>query len=642
MIIAAHLSAPTSTDDQPLRILHDTRPLAGAFDHTAKSGRFRRRSFFHTVAIVGYQVADALAYAHENGVIHRDIKPANLLVDARRNIWVSDFGLAKTEEEDLTRTGDVMGTLRYMSPERFQGTCDASCDIYSLGATLYELAVLRPCFAQTGHLELIEAIANQDPIRPRLIVPSIPVDLETIILKATDKNPKRRYPTAAALAEDLRRLIDGRPILARQVSTVERMWIWAVRNPAVASLLGLLLLAALVVLVGSVTSAIVFRNMTVRQSNLLEQQERDLYLAQMQQALDAAQTPTGIERLRGLLANWKPKEGERDHRDWEWYWLHSVAERANMVVQSPQQGAWPVGWSPDQAHICWSTGTSSRSVTYVADWPEFSTVRRLPGPGPCVINARFSPDGQLLAIADLANMVQLWDWRQEKVVQQLEFDESLRAEAVCWNPSGEWLAVQTSDEEARENGRLLVYQASDWARMASIKNSNYDYLRQIALNPTGTLLAVADTDTEKGWQGRIRLFDTETWKLVREKIAHALPITCLDWHPQQNLIASGGSDKTIRVWNLDDDTLTTIDESMYQTSVRWIPERNRLAFAGWNQGISLWDVANRTTDRMLGHEAEVYAIDWSPKHKVLASACEDGQIRFWRDDSAVPLRHASK
>src|SRR5204862_403610 len=140
--------------------------------------------YCRNVARLGLQVAEALAYAHARGIIHRDIKPANLLLDTTGVVWVSDFGLAKTQDSALTDTGDLVGTLRYMAPERFRGECDTRADIYALGLTLYELLVLKPAFESTDRLSLINQIGHQELVRPRAIDSRIPRDLETIIMQA--------------------------------------------------------------------------------------------------------------------------------------------------------------------------------------------------------------------------------------------------------------------------------------------------------------------------------------------------------------------------------------------------------------------------------------------------------------------------
>jgi tetratricopeptide (TPR) repeat protein len=204
------------------------------------------------VARAGLQAAEALAYAHSEGVLHRDIKPSNLLLDAKGNIWITDFGLAKTEDtEALTQSGDFIGTLRYMAPERLEGWSDRRSDLYGLGVTLYELLTLRPLFTSKGRAELVRRIAEDAPLPPRKLDPAIPVDLETIVLKAVAKEPAARYHRAEQMAEDLRRFLADRPILARRSNLLERSVRWCRRNPVVAALataVAALLVVAVVIL----------------------------------------------------------------------------------------------------------------------------------------------------------------------------------------------------------------------------------------------------------------------------------------------------------------------------------------------------------------------------------------------------------
>jgi WD40 repeat protein len=209
-----------------------------------------RRHYFESVARIGQQAAGALVYAHQRGVLHRDIKPSNLLLDESGVVWVTDFGLAKTDEDGLTRTGDILGTFRYMAPERFQGQSDARSDVYALGLTLYELLTLRPGFDAPDRLRVMELVKESEPPTPRSLDSRIPRDLETIVLTAIAKDPKRRYQTAEAMAEDLHRFLAGEPIKARRTSQVERGWLWCKRHPAVASLLGVIAAMILLVIVG--------------------------------------------------------------------------------------------------------------------------------------------------------------------------------------------------------------------------------------------------------------------------------------------------------------------------------------------------------------------------------------------------------
>jgi serine/threonine protein kinase len=193
--------------------------------------------YWRSVASIGIQVADALAYAHSLGTLHRDIKPSNLLLDTQGTVWVTDFGLAKTADSaDLTHSGDIVGTVRYMAPERFEGKSDLRSDIYGLGITLYEMLTLRPAFDESDHTKLIRQVLGAEPLSPRMANPSVPRDLETIVLKAMAKEPAHRYASAADMAGDLKRFAEGRTIRARRVSAGERLWRWSRRNPVVASM----------------------------------------------------------------------------------------------------------------------------------------------------------------------------------------------------------------------------------------------------------------------------------------------------------------------------------------------------------------------------------------------------------------------
>jgi serine/threonine protein kinase len=196
---------------------------------------------FQRIARIGFQVAGALAYAHGQGIIHRDIKPANLLLDTQGSVWVTDFGLAKAfdGEAGLTQTGDAVGTVRYMAPERFDGHSGPRSDIYSLGVTLYELLTLRPLFAESSTAKLIDHVKNDEPVAPRRLDRRIALDLETFVRKAMAKEPEARYATAAALAEDLRRFLANEPVLARPLGPAARFARWCRRQPRLAAAFGL-------------------------------------------------------------------------------------------------------------------------------------------------------------------------------------------------------------------------------------------------------------------------------------------------------------------------------------------------------------------------------------------------------------------
>jgi len=226
-----------------------------AKERTTESPRFCR-----AVAHLGIQAAEALEYAHESGVIHRDVKPANLIVDGNGHLWITDFGLASTRKDTgLTMTGDLVGTLRYMSPEQTRGKrvpVDHRTDIYSLAVTLYELLTLRPAFPGDDQAAVMQAIALREPARPRALNPVTPAALETILLKAMAKDPADRYATAQELADDLRRFIEDRPIHARRPSFAQRAKQWGRRHrSAVWAALAVLVLAVAGLTVGTILLA---------------------------------------------------------------------------------------------------------------------------------------------------------------------------------------------------------------------------------------------------------------------------------------------------------------------------------------------------------------------------------------------------
>jgi serine/threonine protein kinase len=221
--------------------------LTGKISKRKKSKRAQGRSstvrrvgdsaYSQNVARLIQQAAAALQHAHEHGIVHRDIKPGNLLLDAQVQLYVTDFGLARIETAaGVTMTGDVLGTLRYMSPEQVEGnrqTVDRRTDIYSLRATLYELLTLQPMWEGDNKAELIRQISYDEPPRPQKINPTIPNDLETIVLKAISKNPSDRYENAQAFADDIACFLALKPIIAQRATIVKRINNWSQRNPTI-------------------------------------------------------------------------------------------------------------------------------------------------------------------------------------------------------------------------------------------------------------------------------------------------------------------------------------------------------------------------------------------------------------------------
>jgi serine/threonine protein kinase/Flp pilus assembly protein TadD len=271
---------------------------AGAFSTQQEAGG---REYFRTVARLGVQAAEALDYAHQLGIVHRDVKPANLLVDAQGHLWVTDFGLAQVEKQPgLTLTGDLVGTLRYMSPEQALAkrmVVDHRTDVYSLGATLYELLTLEPVFAGGDRQEILRQIAFEDPRPLRQHNKAIPQELQTIVLKAMEKSPADRYGSAQEVADDLRRFQEHRPILARRPGVFQRARKWARRHrPLVGAAIVVLSLAAIL--------GIANWEWWVGRQTLAEAEARTAFkeAAEFQQQEKWPEALSAIRRAQGVLA----------------------------------------------------------------------------------------------------------------------------------------------------------------------------------------------------------------------------------------------------------------------------------------------------------------------------------------------------
>jgi serine/threonine-protein kinase len=269
---------------------------------SSQSPSIRARSYFRNVANLALQAAEALEHAHRFGILHRDIKPANLLVDVRGNLWVTDFGLARcVDDAGLTMTGDLLGTLRYMSPEQALGhpaVIDTRSDVYSLGVTLYELLTLCPAFRGRDRQELLRQVAFEEPPLPRKLNPAVPRELETIVLKAMAKEPGFRYASARDLADDLRRFLEDKPIHARRPTAFEQFSKWVRRHPSIAIAAVTTLMTTAIVL--AVAVILITREQIATQSALRDARD-DRERAMRYAEVARSQTEQSTERAYVVL-----------------------------------------------------------------------------------------------------------------------------------------------------------------------------------------------------------------------------------------------------------------------------------------------------------------------------------------------------
>jgi serine/threonine protein kinase/WD40 repeat protein len=309
------------------------------------------RQYIRSVVRIGLQVAEALEYAHEQGTLHRDIKPSNLLLDAHGTVWVTDFGLAKvTSDSDLTHTGDIVGTIRYMAPERFAGHCDARADVYALGLTLYELLTKRPAFETGDRNALIRDVTQTEPKRLRALDRSIPRDLETIVHKAIEKDPAHRYASAAALGEDLRRFLEDRPIAARRIGRAEQLARWARRNPGIAGLTALVFGLLVVLALGATLAAL-----------RIQRSEQRALVAARRAEVAAAGATREAQRATGALAS--ESAARKD------------VEAANASLRATRDDLRRIAYAARMSLV--QAAFESGDVTRVASWLD----QTRPGPG---------------------------------------------------------------------------------------------------------------------------------------------------------------------------------------------------------------------------------------------------------------------
>ena len=581
-----------------------TVSLTGDAELSSLSGS--QRGYWQGVARVGLQVAGALAYAHGQRILHRDIKPSNLLLDARGNVWVADFGLAKASEgEDLTHTGDVVGTLRYLAPERLRGQSDPRGDVYSLGLTLYELLTLRPAFDAADRERLIQQVTQGEPPRPRQLEPGVPRDLETIVLKAIAREPAQRYATAAALAEDLQRYLEDRPIRARRISWAGRLLRWGRRNKAVAALLMSVVVTLAVGFAVSTAQwmraerhAVTEAALRVKESALREQMARDLYTSDMlavQQAWEAG----NVERMGDLLRRHIPTEpSQTDWRGFEWH-----------VFDRNLQQARPIG-----------TFRVSDTVWIFAATPDGRTLG--------VLVYVHAPN-----LAQDRVEVTLWDAATDWKPRTFTGTPETFGNAIALSPNGSVFATGSGFETKGSEPQLIrIWDAAKGTLLRKGPDGRGARVAMgaLAFSPDGKKLLWGDEDTT------ISLWDPETGE-VGPFGAHKGGLTGVDFDPKGRWIASASIDGTMKLWDLETrHVVHPFTGLSLTTDVAFSPNGRYLA-AGTESGALMWDLTRPQDPREIELKGQRNAqtlrnmISFSPDGRYLASGSAS-TIRLWEVD----------
>jgi WD40 repeat protein/tRNA A-37 threonylcarbamoyl transferase component Bud32 len=580
------------------------------------------RERFHNAASLGLQLAEALAYAHGQGIVHRDIKPSNLLLDSEGRAWITDFGLAKAEGSDvLTATGDVVGTLRYMSPERFKGQSDVLGDIYGLAVTLYELVTRRPAFQGNSHAQLLLQITSQDPDAPRNIDSKIPADLETIILKGMDKSPQRRYRSAAEMADDLRSFLEGKPIRARRIGNAERILRWSRRQPALAALASLLLLAATA---GFPTVTWLWQ----RAERFRQAESTSLYFSRIAE-VDRDLGANNIRRALNLL-----NECPEHLRGWEWYYLHNRWLAEPHVLADQASGEFfSAAACPDSSLFALGRGDGGVSIFNAKTG---NVERELPKQRGFVFSVAFSPDRQYLAAASSDGMVRLWQWRTLQLCYEFpghNGGDYGTSHAVAFSPDGVHLAAGNADGSVTLREVVSGQLVDSFTGSPAIASS-------VAFSPSGDRLAIGRFDGTvhihklRGSQAR---GDTA----VSFNASLDYPVSDLVFDRDGNQLYGSGFNGHIWVWDAGSEQVEKLLEGQglqvaLSLALSYDRNRPRLASCGMDKTITIWDTANRQDVLTLGgHTEMVTSLAFSTDDAFLVSTSTDRTARVFSTQKPV-------
>lgn len=561
------------------------------------------------------EIAEIIEFAHSQGVLHRDLKPSNILIDASDRLRITDFGLAKRVQSatDLTVTGQVLGTPNYMSPEQAaaqHAVIGPTTDVYSLGTILYELLTGRPPFRSDNIGETLRQVQQEEPVRPRLLNPKLPRDLETICLKCLEKELRRRYATAQLLADDLGRYLRGEPILARPIRAWQRAVKWVRRRPVIA---GLLIALAVSVVVGSASSALFawregeraknesFQRSRAEQGERLaiaaeveqrrlrvlsEQRERELrwrlYVGRVH-AMNSAWQDGQFGQLGRLLQQTMPASGETDLRGWEWYFLNGqYLQEARTVPGAIKSG--PV--------VAWNHSTN------------------------------------LLAVVDQHNQIEIWNPDTLTLLRTLPpLPEP--PQRLAWSENGEWIAAGCVATRT-----VFLIDGQDGAVRHSWPLNGAGRISDLVWRPAHNQVAVAT------FQGQVSLLDIEQVEPIRtlHKRDPQDFLGAIAWTHDGQRLAIGGRFGWIRLYDPEMDSILWERKHLegVARAMTWSPDDELLAVA-MNHELLLTTPAGKLEKRLGGHPGDINRLAWAGNHRLI-SAAEDHTVKVWSVPTARLLR----
>jgi eukaryotic-like serine/threonine-protein kinase len=599
--------------------------------------------------------SSAVQFAHQNLIIHRDLKPGNILVTEDGTVKLLDFGIAKLLNADftsgafnsgafnLTRTGLQPMTPAYASPEQVRGDrVTTASDVYSLGVVLYELLTGHRPYKLTGPAlsEIERAICDTEPERPSTVInrteyetsadgasvakrtpetvsetregkpdklrARLRGDLDSITLKALRKEPPQRYLSAEQFAADIRRHLEGRPVLARKPTMPYRIGRFARRHNVGVTLAALFVF----MLVSGVITTTWEAGIARKQAN---DYRRTLYAAQMNLAGQAWDS-TNLERLEELLEANRPRPGEEDLRGFEWYYLwrlyHSGSDR--MTLHHDDQ-VWSVALSPDGKRLA-SGGEDL--IARIWDAMTGAELLALKGHTKWINAVAFSPDGKKLATASGDSTAKLWDTETGQEITTL-IGHQKRVNAVAFSPDGKRLFTASDDKLVK------LWDTASGNEIASY-SGHVTTVRSLAISSDGKRVAVAGS--------AVKVWDAIAGQELASLEELTDRVNSVTFSPDGKLLATASSDKTARIW----DALTGKEIIALKGHASWVdciafsPDGRRIATGGNDRTIKLWDVATgQELGSLKGHLRPVESLVFSLDGQRLISASLDHTVKVW-------------
>jgi WD40 repeat protein/serine/threonine protein kinase len=689
---------------------HDraTAPAADATPPVAALPTERSGSspaFFRTVAHLGVQAAEALEHAHGKAIIHRDIKPANLLLDLESNLWITDFGLARIlSEAGLTMTGDLVGTLRYMSPEQALAKrvpVDHRTDIYSLGVTLYELLTLRPACDGCDRQEILQQIAFEEPRLPRRLNKAIPAELEIIVRKAMGKTPAERYATAQELADDLRRFLDDKPIRAKRPTLLDwtRKWIRRHQGVVATGIAGLVLAVGIL----AVSTLLILSSYKEAVTNLYKSYVREAKT--VRQARAQGYRSEAWQLLQQALALQTPEKDVRHLRQ------EAVACLGDFV------GLEPITWNDfsedinvialDPKGVQLAIGLSNGSV-WLRDLDTGTIRARLQQHHGPVTGLAFAPDGLRLVSADSEGKVQVWEANahSEWILARTITAEpavfglipsavfpffvpqfvSSTIKAIAITPDGKQLCACVNSPHLPTT--VALWNLADGTRTPrAFTVPGSEHCDVLALSPEGKFLAASYVRNQ--WQNEsygVLVWSRDTGELEQDLSPEVPYIDALGFSPDGEFLACGGAGvalfKTstfqryqfargeaahsfafipsspllaianaclgrVRLWDFVNNhsvaALQQVSDPGEDCHFSVLYSRDRHTLVGASRRIvRAWNLAGSDERLVLaGHRESTQGLAFSPDGKLLASAGDDQVVNIWDPTTGQLLKKLS-